>query len=60
MYEENIYEKSCVYELVWRQCTVAARATKIYTTKQGLEFKTSEMPEATPKKTGRILSNTVL
>jgi hypothetical protein len=45
---------------VWRECTVeAARATKICKTKHGLEFKTFEMPGAKPKKTDRILSNTV-
>ena len=50
MYMKN---QNCVYYLVWRECTVAARATKICKTKHGLELKTSEMP-------GRILSNSLV
>jgi hypothetical protein len=34
-----------------RDCTVAARATKIYMTKQGSEFNSFEIPGATSKKT---------
>jgi len=45
--------------VVWRDCTVAARATKICKTKHGLELKTFEMAGATTKKTDRILANTV-